>query len=589
MKRGKMKKWASLLCVLLTMVMILSACGGGGSDTGSSSSGDTGSTDDASTGSEYSTDAADTGSDESTDAADSGEAGTEGTGGWNVEENTLPIANGDIELTIYIGFAGGARQIYNSMEEQDIIKQMEEETGIKLHFVNPPENDDGTFFTTMIASGDYPDIISDSFASYPGGPTAAMDDGVLLDATELIQSKAYYYYHMMDTMDPEVREKRIWSDDGRITWFGTVFAPEYLDGRVHGGFLVRKDILDKAGITKLPETFEEYEEMFEAFKAEGLTPWSVALKEWQFRDYSPVASAFGLTVRKEFVKDGKVGYSRTAPEYKQFLEIMHNWYEKGYITSDALTQSTSEAQKKFQAGEAGAILCGSWEIITLESVGKANDPNVEVVALPYPRVNEGDPITTQKQFILNPDGRRGFISAKCEHPEEAVRFVDYLYKPETIKMTAWGVNTDEHTLWEEDANGNRQWTEFMTDNPDFDYEIGRQRYTMNSMQGAWDTEMEKLQYDIPQVQQAWSEEAWFDNTSNEGVCSNYMTQTTDEARELSQLQTQVETYGDEMMFKFITGERSLDEFDAFVEELKGMGSERISELQQAAYDRFMAR
>ena len=68
-----------------------------------------------------------------------------------------------------------------------------------------------------------------------------------------------------------------------------------------------------------------------------------------------------------------------------------------------------------------------------------------------------------------------------------------------------------------------------------------------------------------------------------------MTQTTDEARELSQLQTQVETYGDEMMFKFITGERSLDEFDAFVEELKGMGSERISELQQAAYDRFMAR
>ena len=588
MKRGKMKKWASLLCVLLTMVMILSACGGGTSNAPSSDAG-AGSTEDASTGSDESTDAADTGSDESTDAADSGEAGTEGTGGWNVEENTLPIANGDIELTIYIGFAGGARQIYNSMEEQDIIKQMEEETGIKLHFVNPPENDDGTFFTTMIASGDYPDIISDSFASYPGGPTAAMDDGVLLDATELIQSKAYYYYHMMDTMDPEVREKRIWSDDGRITWFGTVFAPEYLDGRVHGGFLVRKDILDKAGITKLPETIDEYEEMFEAFKAEGLVPWSLAMKEWQFRDYSPVASAFGLTVRKEYVKDGVVGYSRTAPEYKQFLEIMNRWYEKGYITSDALTQSTSEAQKKFQAGEAGAILCGSWEIITLESVGKANDPNVEVVGLPYPRVNEGDPITTMRTFILNPDGRRGFISAKCEHPEEAVRFVDYLYKPETIKMTAWGVNTDEHTLWEEDANGNRQWTEFMTDNPDFDYEIGRQRYTMNSMQGAWDTEMEKLQYDIPQVQQAWSEEAWYDNTSNSGVCSNYMTQTTDEARELSQLQTQVETYGDEMMFKFITGERSLDEFDAFVEELKGMGSERISELQQAAYDRFMAR
>ena len=191
MRKGKMKRWTSVICVLLTMVMILSACGG--SDSGSSSSGDTGS-EDASAGSENT----DTGSDESTEATDDAGAEAADNGGWHVEENTLPIANGDVELTIYCGFAGGARQIYNSMEDMDIVKKMEEETGIKLHFVHPPENDDGTFFTTMIASGDYPDIISDGFASYPGGATAAMDDGVLLDATDLIQSKAYYYYHMMD-------------------------------------------------------------------------------------------------------------------------------------------------------------------------------------------------------------------------------------------------------------------------------------------------------------------------------------------------------------------------------------------------------
>ena len=317
MRKGKMKRWASVICVLLAMIMTLSACGGG-ADSGAGSSGDGGSQEGGST---------DTGSDESAEPAQDGGAGAEAedSGGWHVEENTLPIADGDVELTIYCGFAGGARQIYNSMEDMDIVKKMEEETGIKLHFVHPPENDDGTFFTTMIASGDYPDIISDGFASYPGGATAAMDDGVLLDATGLIQSKAYYYYHMMDDMDPEVREKRIWSDDGRITWFGTVFAPEYLDGRVHGGFLVRKDILDKAGITELPETYEEYEEMFEAFKAEGLVPWSLAMKEWQFRDYSPVASGLGVTVRNTHLDGDKVIYSRTAPEYKEFLEIMHKW------------------------------------------------------------------------------------------------------------------------------------------------------------------------------------------------------------------------------------------------------------------------
>lgn len=190
-------------------------------------------------------------------------------------------------------------------------------------------------------------------------------------------------------------------------------------------------------------------------------------------------------------------------------------------------------------------------------------------------------------IVQNPDPRKAFISAQCEHPEEAVRLVDYLYKPETIMMTAWGVNTEEHTLWTEDADGNRSWTDFMTDNPDFDYETARQRYTASTLQGQWETSMEKLQYDVPQVQQAWT--VWADNTSNDNLMSTYVTQTTEESRELSQLLTQIETYGDEMVFKFITGERSLDEFDAFVEELKGMGTDRLCELYQAAHDRYQSR
>lgn len=557
MKKRKKMKFISIVSAFLSLVLCLSACGSGG---------------DAQTDSEGA-------------KADSVASVNEG---WHVEENTLPIADGDIELSIYCGMPNSMRQEYTSMAETDVVKQIMEETGIKLTFVHPPENDDGTFFTTMIASGDYPDIIYDGFGAYPGGPTAAMDDGIIMDITDLVQSKAYYFYHIMDNMDPEVREKRIWSDDGRILYFGTTFSSDYLDGRVHGGFLVRKDILDKAGITELPKTIDEYEVMFEAFKEEGLVPWAVSLKEWQFTSYNPVASAFGLTAKgTNLDENGKVEYSRVNPEYKNFLEVMHRWYEKGYITSDALTQSTSDAQKQFQSGEAGAILCGSYEISTLKTVGQANDPELEVVALPFPRVNEDDKITTMATVIQNPDSRKAFISAQCEHPEEAVRLIDYLYKPETIMLTAWGVNTDEHTLWTEDADGNRSWTDFMTNNPDFDFETARQRYTASSLQGQWETTMEKMQYDTPEVQQAW--EVWADNTSNEDLMSNYVTQTTEESRELSQLLTQIETYGDEMVFKFITGERSVDEFDAFVEELKAMGTDRLCELYQAAQDRYMER
>ena len=497
------------------------------------------------------------------------------------------ITTEDVTLEIYCGFAGGARQAYESMADMDLVKQMEAETGITLKFVHPPESDDGTFFTTMIASGKYPDIIWNTFASYPGGPTAAMDDGVIIDATPLIEKYAVNFNAILDSYDPVERTNCL-SDDGRYIKFGTVFSPPYLVGRAHGGFLARKDLLDKAGITELPETIEEYEAMFDAFLAEGINPWTTAMTQWQYRDYSSVASAFGVSFRKSHLEDGKVVYSRTSPEYKEFLEVMNRWYTKGYLTSDSLMQLIPESQKTFQAGNAGAILAGSWEIITLETVGKANNPDFEVVGLPYPKVNKGDSINTFATMLEVVDGgRAAFVSTQCKYPEEAVKFIDYLYRPETIMMTAWGVNTDEYTLWTEDEKGTRSWTEFMTNNPDFDYEIGRQRYTANALQGAWEEQMERLQYDIPQVQQAWSE--WAKNTDRSGLLPSFITQTTDEARELSQLLAQIETYGDEMTFSFITGETPLDEFDSFVQQLKSMGTDRVCELQQAAYDRYLAR
>lgn len=564
MKNRIPRMLAALLCATMILLLTFGACGSNneGSSTANSSKSS------------------------SNSAAEENSVSPAATG--EVTENVLPIANGDVNLSIYCGFASGARQVYNSMAEMDVVKEMMKETGINLTFVHPPEQDDGTFFTTMIASGDYPDIISNEFKSYPGGPTAAMDDGVIIDATELILSKASYFNQVLDKLDPEVREKKIWSDDGRIIRFGTVFVPEYLDGHAHGGFLVRKDLLDAAGITELPTTIAEYETMFEAFQKQGKLPWTLAMKEWQNERYSPVASAFGVTYRKTHIEDDKIIYSRTSPRYKEYLEVMNRWYEKGFFNSDSLTQLTAEAQKKFQAGDAGAIICGSWEVITLESVGQANDPAVKVVGLPYPRTEKGDSIDMLVEFLENPDPTRSaFISAQCENPEAAVRFVDYLYRPETVMMTAWGVNTEEHTLWTEDASGNRSWTDFMMDNPDFDYEIGRQRYTANALQGEWETQMEKLQYDIPQVQQAWS--AWEENTTNKGVPTRFITQTTEEAREISQLLTQIETFGDETVFAFITGQKPLDEFDSFVEELKALGTDRLCELYQAAYDRYLAR
>jgi putative aldouronate transport system substrate-binding protein len=51
----------------------------------------------------------------------------------------------------------------------------------------------------------------------------------------------------------------------------------------------------------------------------------------------------------------------------------------------------------------------------------------------------------------------------------------------------------------------------------------------------------------------------------------------------------VKTYYDEMLNKFIMGVEPIDQFENFVETIKGMGIEEAVAIQQAALDRYNSR
>ena len=55
------------------------------------------------------------------------------------------------------------------------------------------------------------------------------------------------------------------------------------------------------------------------------------------------------------------------------------------------------------------------------------------------------------------------------------------------------------------------------------------------------------------------------------------------------IQTNLSTYVEEQTIKFITGERSLDEFDAYVQQLKDFGIEDALKFRNDAYKRYKNR
>ena len=62
-----------------------------------------------------------------------------------------------------------------------------------------------------------------------------------------------------------------------------------------------------------------------------------------------------------------------------------------------------------------------------------------------------------------------------------------------------------------------------------------------------------------------------------------------EADRDSEIKTNVDTYVEEQTIKFITGERSLDEFDAYIQQLKDFGVEDALKFRQEAYKRYEKR
>ena len=63
----------------------------------------------------------------------------------------------------------------------------------------------------------------------------------------------------------------------------------------------------------------------------------------------------------------------------------------------------------------------------------------------------------------------------------------------------------------------------------------------------------------------------------------------DKSARFASLGNDINTYCNEMRIKFITGEESLDNFEAFRDTLRNMGIEEYIAIEQAAYDEFLTR
>lgn len=504
------------------------------------------------------------------------------------------IGNGE-KLVIYCVLSAQAASKYNSLNEHPAILEMEKATGLDLEFIHPPQDDDGTYFSSVVASGMWPDIWNADFSKYPGDVDGAISDGLIININDYVNEEYMpNYMAIYNGLSPN-EQKNMVNDSGIHTKLGVSLDPvEILINEQHTGPIVRSDVLEKLGIES-PVTLDDFTAMLYALKDEGFeTPLGLfKFTEWTETNSTFIAGAFGTLVdtTKGFLVDeeGNAQYAMINDGRKEYLAYLNKLYTDGIIDRDFVNRTEADTKKLMYNGTVACMAVGNWETREIIQLGQTVDPEFMIQGIALPRKNADDLYTVGYRREQGTDSNDGFqISTTCKYPELAAKWIDFQYSDLGLELMNYGPQEyDGHTIWTKDDEGHYVFDDYIINNPDVAFNTIRSWYSIDNMQAIYHADYQKIQYDAPICWQCW--EAWGYNVSNEGHIPQGLTLTADESNDVVKVMSTISAYVDEMTYKFILGEESLDNWDAYVQQVKDLGIADVEAIYTAASARYYAR
>lgn len=547
-----MKKRLSSLLLATSMVCALTACGG--------------------------EDAKQTESSNSTSATETKEDLPQAS------DEIAKIGDGTVEFEFWTAMHPITSKHYKSLNEHPGAALLEEKTGVKVHYVSPTAGEEKKNLNLMLNDpSSLPDMfgIADFDSIYPGGTSGAIQDGILVDITEMVENYAPNFMKMINA--DEGLKKAVYNDDGVLTGFGTIIVNEEKRGSAMYGPIVNKVYLDEAGLD-IPVTIDDWEEMLTKFKEMGVE-YPLMFDIRFLKDC--FSGAYGVQNRGAYFLDeeGKVRFGANEEGYKEFLTTMNRWYEKGLIDPDFATRAfQADVIPAFTNGKAGSYI-GYVSDLKSTPINAAAQGNTrfEPVAVPYPVLKEGDHLRL-RDFQENRTKLACYITTNAKDPVSIVRWMDQMYSLEGRRANTFGEEGVTYTI----KDGKCVYTDLITNNPDGlnQTEAGR-KYIFKDLFRTWEDDDHAQLYTEPSQYDAW--EKW-NQAGIEGQVPSTLVMTQEESDQFVQVSSQLDTYREEMQQKFIMGQSDIEkEWDSYCDTLESLGYKTAVECKQKAYDRYLER
>lgn len=446
----------------------------------------------------------------------------------------------DEKVTIQLILPGNQEEFPEGLDENNnfIVDKWREDTGYDFDITILPADNEMEETKIMFNSGEVEGIMFSRHQSLVGN---LADEGVIACLDDYVDDIALYqkYPEAQVTGQFEGSQYAIMTDpDG-------IFASS-------GLAMANKGLMTEMGITEQPKTFEELNDLLYAFKEQGKLG-VVAYGSVVRKNFDMLHAMFGLSgsnSRFSLAEDGTLEFRWLTDRAKDFCTWMNQLYNDGIIPKDFSALDRQAAFELYLSGQAGMVLDnGAWQVKSLFETSEELGIDTRYIDYPtdaYGNTAYGDTNGTVSQFSI-------YIGADCPYVEEAVNFLNYLFEPETVTLTNYGIEGEHYEMVDGEmvVKETFPWGVYYRN-----IFYPEDWYTVYGINADW------AEYYYPAERHSIGKEIYDLTLNVDSVTKEKLT---------SLLDTLVAPW----MVKFITGEESLDNWDVYVEEFLTSGGQEV--------------
>ncbi|MEC0241053.1 extracellular solute-binding protein [Paenibacillus dokdonensis] len=486
-------------------------------------------------------------------------SGTEKSSGTEPKSQADPVAKPKSEVTLTALLDNNATFPYS--KDWPIWSWIKDQTGVSLN-VETPSGKLSDTLNLVMASGNLPDLMymSGRRDSNKYGDQGALEN--ILDHVDQMPNLKSW----MEKYPEEA--KAALSADGKMYMF-----PNQGFGETNRMiWLYREDVFKKNNLAA-PKTYEELHQVLKKLKALYPDSYPLSMRFGQIPDEMmanlTTNFASGSDVYYNF-DEKKWKFGPTEDNYKAMVSMWHTFYKEGLIPPDFLSIQTKQWQDVMSTGQSFITIDYISRVDFFNNAMQKDNPEYSLQFMAPPAGLDG--MKPQNPYFHYLEGGLT-VASTSKHKDDVMKYMDFFYSEEGRTLSSWGKEGETFT----EENGQKKFKPEFTDVTEMRKQTGLQ----TSGTYTWIDYNAHLSLFSPDLKKAYEEAAKYDPPAMQPKPAF-----TDQENEVLSVTGQaVKKYREENFSKFVLGTRNLSEWDKYVEEINGLGVQKLIDTYDAALKR----